>query len=232
MATRTPEFRSVEDRLSLSVDTLNFHLDEIPVAFDGLIKRVKLGILYSRTWHTNTRELLYRNNIEVTLDSKFEEEPRQMGSAIMGFEEDGYDFLSVSASAGADSLLVAARAASKSGIMVTIPRRRGEQMLHGYIDEIEKANDQLEEGNKLHYLMADVNDLQTISSRGSFVIRATGICIPGLPEPPEVEQRMTPAEARERGAACVSIGNALTCLPHVEMKRGAELALESLAQAE
>ncbi len=216
----------------MTVDSLNFHLDEIPVAFGGLIKRVKLGILYSRTWHANTRDLLYGNNIEVTLDSKFEDEPRQMGNTIMGFEEDGYNYLTVSAAASADALVVAARAATTSGIMVTIPRRRGSSILNDYLDSVEEANNHLEEGNKLHYLMADVNDLETIRSRGNYVISATGICIPGLPVPPEVELRMTPAQARERGADCISIGNALTRLPHVDMKRGAELALESLAEAE
>jgi hypothetical protein len=229
MATRTPEFVGVEDRLSLTVDSLNsIHLDEIPIVFEGLIRRVKLGVLFSRIWHSSLRSTLHQAGIEVTLDGKFSDEARQMGNVIMGFEEDGYNYVTVNAAASTDSLIVAARAATTSGILVAIPPGQHEALPH-YLDKLEEANDQLEDGNKLHYLMADANDVAVIMERGKYVLAATGLYIPGLPEPPDVENRMTPAEVMDVGAASVNIGTALVCLPHIEMKHGAELALENIA---
>jgi len=220
-----------EDRLSLTVDSLNsVDLHSVSKQFDDKICKVKLGIVFGRASHTalGLKDML-DEGIEVTFDGKFSETERQMPNAVISYEEDGYQRLTVNAGATYNAIAAAANAARNSKIVLALPADQPNH-IEEELDKLEKANTELSHYKQITHLMCDVGGIALARARGDYTIIATGLYVPGT-NPPDKEHRMTPAQALDAGADEVSIGRSITSAPTLEMKRAVDIILDELASA-
>lgn len=224
-------YQRPEERLSLTVDSLNaVDLHTIPKQFDGKICKVKLGIVFGRASHTalGLKDML-DDGIQVTFDGKFSETDRQMPNAIISYEEDGYQRLTVNAGATYNAIAAAANAASSSKIVLALPADQPNH-IEEELDKLEKANDLLDRHKRITHLMCDVGGIALARARDDYTIIATGLYVPGT-NPPDKQDRMTPSQALDIGADEVSIGRSITSATSIDMRRAVDIILDDLGSA-
>lgn len=221
-----------EDRVGLTIDSLNStELALISKTFDGKIKKVKLGIVFGRASHTSLGlgDML-EDGIEVTFDGKFSETENQMPNAIMSYEEDGYQRLTVNAGANVRAICAAANAARRSKIVLALPADQPNH-LEEELDKLDQVNESLLPENRIKHLMCDVGGIALARQRGDYIIIATGLYVPGT-DPHDKDQRMIPAQALDVGADELNIGKAITCAHLMDPAEALDRILENISEVQ
>lgn len=204
------EFERPEDRIFLTVDFDGNFMDLLHIAqdFNDKIHSVKLGQGFLLDERANKlRQRLLEHRTSLYLDTKYRDDPDQMAYQVKKAGELGFKLVSVSPSAGVDSLVAAGY--GQNGIQVVTAFSTDEEMNRIEMRNVRDANAELESGYKLEMGMCNVSCIERIKSLGNFSVIATGIRMPGdeIDDQPAVA---TPAEALQRGADRLAIGRAIT----------------------
>lgn len=224
------EFERPEDRIFLTVDFDGSFMNLLHLAqdFNDKIHSVKLGQGFLLDERANKiRQRLIAHGASLYLDTKYRDDPDQITYQVKKAGELGYRLVSVSPSAGVDSLIAAGY--GQNDIEVVAAFSSDEEMNRIEMRNVRDANAELEPGFKIEYGMCNVSCIQRIKSLGNFSVIATGIRMPGS-DPDDQPAVATPIEALEYGADYLAIGRAITA--HKDQQAAFEQILENIASFE
>lgn len=201
-----------EERVILAVDFASDILDLTHIVRDlgSRVRSIKLGqgfLLHENAW--SLHKYLMAVGTETALDAKYEEDPDQMGPVVAASFSKGFRHVSVAPAAGAASLLSAARAVSEGGSLFAALPSNDEELLEKGMHNIQYANTDLDDEQKVQEVMCNVRDIERVKSMGNFTVIATGIRLPG-DDPYDQPHIASPAEALSRGADYLAIGRSIT----------------------
>ena len=216
-----------ETRIFLTFDFEdNFmDLDRLAQDFNDKVHSVKLGqgFLLDERAHKITKRLL-AHGTTLYLDAKYIDDPDQMASQVRTVASMGFSYVSVSPSAGRESLIAAGRA--QEGIKVVAAFSADVEMNRIETRKVRGANRKLDDEHKIEIGMCNVLCIERIKSLGNFSVIATGI---RMPEDDRNDQPsvMTPAQALSLGADYLAIGRAITA--HSDRHDAFDRILENIA---
>lgn len=202
-----------ENRIFLTVDFDGDFIGLLTLArdFGDKLHAVKLGQGYLLDDRSPIiRQQLLRHGTSMYLDAKYHDDPDQMYYQVKKAGELGFRHVSVTPSAGVDSLIAAGRGQGNTKVVAAFSADN--EMNNLEMRNVRSANDELDDGHRIEWGMANVQCVERIKSFGSLVVVATGIRMPGdeMHDQPSVA---TPREAFEMGADYLAIGRAITSQP-------------------
>lgn len=196
--------------------------------FRDKLHAVKLGqgYLLDNRSHIIRQELL-RHRVSMYLDAKYHDDPDQITYQVKKAGELGFGRVSVTPSAGVDSLIAAGRGQINTKVVAAFSADN--EMNNLEMRNVRSANEELGNGFKIEWGMSNVSCVERIKSLGGLSVIATGIRLPG-DETHDQPSTATPQEAFDMGADYLAIGRAITA--HADRFAAFDRILENIYSVE